>query len=71
MVDSSGRILDENPIFAVASAESRQRLAQSSVLRRFRPGDVVLAEGDPSRHIFAMGSGSVRVFHMSDRKSVV
>lgn len=65
MVDSSGRILEENPIFTAASVESRQRLAQSSVLRRYRQGDVVLAEGEPSRHIFAMGSGSVRVFHMS------
>jgi len=58
-------LLENNPIFSAASPESLQRLIQSSVVRRYHPGEVVLAEGQPSRHVFALESGAVRVFHMS------
>lgn len=62
----SDTTLDDNPIFAAASAAAKQRLLQASTRRRCGKGDVVLAEGDPARHVFALERGAVRVFHMSD-----
>ena len=59
------RVLDNNPIFSAASPDSLARLIQSSRLRRYAAGEEVLAEGQPSKHIFALERGAVRVFHMS------
>ena len=64
-MEDRASVLENNPIFSAASPDSRERLIRASTLRRYAPGDEVLAEGQPSRHIFAMETGSVRVFHMS------
>ena len=64
MADRS-RALEQNPIFSAASADSLERLVRGSRLRRYRAGQAVLTEGQPSQHIFALEQGAVRVFHMS------
>lgn len=59
------RVLENNPIFSAASLASKERLIRSSTLRRYAPAEEVLAEGQPSDHVFALEHGAVRVFHMS------
>lgn len=57
--------LAENPIFAVASPEGRQRLVRASSLRNVEAGQQILAHGQQATSIFALESGAVRVFHLA------
>ena len=57
--------LATNPVFAGAAAPARARLLAVSTLRSYAACQRVLTEGEPARHVFALESGQVRVFHAS------
>jgi CRP/FNR family transcriptional regulator len=49
-------------LFRRLKPEDRRRLASVSVLRRFRRGDSLFSEGDPSDAFFTVVEGRVKVF---------
>ncbi len=58
-------LLAANPVFAALSREERLTLRQRGVLKRYQERERVLSEGDEPEHVYALVSGSVRVFHAS------
>ncbi len=57
--------LAANPVFSRMSLGLREALVARSTLRRYAEGERILTEGDAGDRIFALESGSVRVFHSS------
>ena len=60
-----GAALEENPVFRPLAPVQRVALLRASELRRFGARDVILSEDDPPAWIYAVLSGSVRVYHSS------
>jgi CRP/FNR family transcriptional regulator, dissimilatory nitrate respiration regulator len=58
-------ILGRCQLFARVHAERRGRLAEFSLLRKFRKGQMVFRQGDPCPGVFVVGHGAVRVFKTS------
>jgi CRP/FNR family cyclic AMP-dependent transcriptional regulator len=49
------------PLFARLSAGQRERLARKATTRSFRPGTVIVREGDTSMSLYVVLSGRVRI----------
>jgi CRP/FNR family transcriptional regulator, cyclic AMP receptor protein len=54
------------PLFSGLGTESRQAIAQSLRMRKFRRGEVLFHEGDPGDSLFIVASGAVKVVVPSD-----
>lgn len=60
-------ILRTQPIFARAAPERLERLADVAQVRRHARGEHLLAEDDPSEHLFVLAEGVVGVFYSNER----
>ncbi len=67
MATSAQDLLAENPVFAAASPEARQRLITGSRQRSFAAGDPIIVEGQDAESVYALQEGAVRVFHLSPK----
>ena len=56
---------DANPVLRALGAPERARLRAQARLVAYEAREVVLTDGDPPRHVYALTKGSVRVFHSS------
>jgi CRP/FNR family cyclic AMP-dependent transcriptional regulator len=54
------------PLFSGLGTESRQAIAQSLRMRKFRRGEVLFHEGDPGDSLFIVAAGAVKVVVPSD-----
>jgi CRP-like cAMP-binding protein len=61
----AAELLAKNPVFASLTSSELETLASRSILRRFDARATVLSDGDDPEHVYALTSGSVRVFHAS------
>ncbi|MEK7426189.1 MAG: cyclic nucleotide-binding domain-containing protein [Actinomycetota bacterium] len=52
----------KNPVFAILSPEDRRELLHRSQLRRYKDGEVVIAEGDVSGEMYFIKHGEVEIF---------
>jgi CRP-like cAMP-binding protein len=59
--------LKEHWLFADLSPEEVERAVESVREIRFKPGDVLLRQGDPSDGVFLIGAGSLHVSAINDR----
>lgn len=57
--------LEKVPLFADLTAQELESLARRAVLRRYRPGEWLFAEGEPCEGLFVIESGEVRIFKSS------
>jgi CRP-like cAMP-binding protein len=64
MPDAAQR-LAENPVFAGLGAAAVAQLLRAAELRVYQPREPVLGEDDPPAFVYAVLSGSVRVYHSS------
>jgi CRP/FNR family transcriptional regulator len=56
------RIDTESPAFAQLSEQERQVLCRLTITRTFDKGETILSEGEPSRYLWFLESGRVRLF---------
>jgi CRP/FNR family cyclic AMP-dependent transcriptional regulator len=54
------------PLFARLSARQRSRLVRLATTRSYRPGDVILREGDTSMSLYVILSGAVEIYRQAD-----
>lgn len=54
-------LLDSSPIFSTLRQEEKDTFSQNMVLQTFRAGEVILAGGEVSDHLFIVESGVVSV----------
>src|SRR4051812_27716656 len=59
--------LERHPLLAKLDAEGRKLVLKSSALTRYRPGRLVIREGDAPR-AFCLLEGAARVFHKQGEK---
>ncbi|MCA9665344.1 MAG: Crp/Fnr family transcriptional regulator [Myxococcales bacterium] len=64
---SAAAIIARNPIFRHASSASVAALCEASTARTFAAEEIILREGEPAELVYALDSGSVRVFHGAPR----
>jgi CRP/FNR family transcriptional regulator, cyclic AMP receptor protein len=57
--------LAEVPLFAGLPPATLDALARSSLIRRYRPGQVLCSEGDPGEALFVLEAGQLRVSRFS------
>ena len=57
--------LAEVPLFAGLPPATLDALARGSLLRRYRPGQVLCSEGDPGETLFVLEAGQLRVSRYS------
>ena len=69
MIDAA--LLDRVPLLRGASAAARRELAARAVERRFAAGETLFTAGAPSRGIFVLLEGRVRVLRGAGRQHVV
>ena len=62
---SAAEVLRRVPLFADLSETELKFLAERAVPRRYQPGELIFAEGDPCPGLFVIESGSVRLFKTS------
>jgi CRP/FNR family cyclic AMP-dependent transcriptional regulator len=61
ILDALGRV----PLFTGLSQESLSRLAGLASPRPFGPGEMIILEGEPSRAVYFIAAGQVRVYRLS------
>ena len=57
--------LEKVPLFADLTSQELESLARRAVLRRYRPGEWLFAEGEPCEGLFVIESGEARIFKSS------
>jgi CRP/FNR family cyclic AMP-dependent transcriptional regulator len=57
--------LEKVPLFADLTPQELESLARRAVLRHYRPGEWLFAEGEPCEGLFVIESGEVRIFKSS------
>lgn len=64
--------LQSIPLFAGSPPDVLEAWSRGSLLKTFRPGEVILEEGGEASHVFTLLSGVVRVyFRGQDKKKIV
>ncbi len=58
-------VLRRVPLFASLTPAEVEALAERTLERRFRPGEVLFHEGDPCYGVFLLGQGRVKIFKTS------
>lgn len=58
-------ILGRCRLFSRVREDRRRRLADSSLVRRFKKGQMIFRQGDPCPGVYVVGHGAVRVFKIS------
>ncbi len=56
------QLLETSPLYRRLPREERQRLAAVTLVRRYRKGETLFLEGDPSDAFYTVASGRVKVF---------
>lgn len=65
-LDDAATILGRADFFTVCDAEQRRLLAFASERKKFRPGAVLYAAGDPPEGAFVLVAGTIATFQQGD-----